>query len=433
MTRATYLHTHTLLCALLIAIATLAAAPSPTAASTNFVSRTPSSLSRLRSHAHAARDAYTDLRMTQDGGDGPMLTSVGARPAGAVPTTIPIQPGADLFAWQSKTPTEEADAKEVFIILHGVKRNANTYFSILNNAWAKARDDNYGNADADSIRLAPLLFSAKRDADAINATTLAWDDPNVWTGGDGSVHPPLSGVSVFTVLDKLLERYADRKAYPKMRRVTFIGHGGAGQVISRYAILGRDSPSSKVPVRYVVGDPSSMLYFTRDRPVPVDTKECAAYNDFRYGFEDYRAPYSLEGRSQSKLFKRYVARDVRYAVGEEDTRIDKGDQSCMGRAAGGPYRRDRSLNYWAYLFLLAGSRDVPKYPGWFPALDSDPAKAMENKNSTGYVTAKKRTHGNFKLGKGESIQHRFHTVPGAGHSAKDVFGSEVGRAAVFGE
>lgn len=378
-----------------------------------------------------SRDAYTDLRETQDAGLGPTLTDPGARPAGAVATNIPVgNLGATLFAWQSKTPKKESDAKEVFIILHGVKRNAGTYFSILNNAWAKARDADYGNADEDSIRLAPLLFSTERDSEALNATTLAWADPNVWTGGDGSTHPPMSDISVFTVLDALLDRYANRSKYPKMRTVTFLAHGGGGQVIQRYAVLGKDSPRSAVKVRYVVGDPSSMLYFTVDRPVPVDEKACPRFNDFRYGFSDYNAPYSLQGRGRSALYKRYISRDVRYAIGESDTRIDKGDQSCMGRAAGGPYRRDRSLDYWAYLHLLGGANKIPDYPGWFPALDSDAVKAQANKNTTGYITSTPTSRRKFP--KKANIQHKLFTVPDAGHSAKAVLGSSEGREAIFG-
>ncbi|CAO1636699.1 unnamed protein product [Sympodiomycopsis kandeliae] len=429
----------------LLVLAAIVALATPSIAShepSRHNARAMKSMRQLRNHAigrnqkdtevsqSSKRDAYTDLRMTQDGGDGPTLANVGTRPAGAEATTIPMGLGADLFAWKSKTPHKDADAKQVFIILHGIKRNAGTYFSILNNAFAKARDAGAENADKDSIRLAPLLFSTERDAAALNSTTLGWADPNVWTGGDGSTHPPLSGLSVFTVLDKLLERFADKSKYPKMRQITFLAHGGGAQVIQRYAVLGRNSPRSSVEVRYVVGDPSSMLYFTEDRPVSVDKQTCPRFNDFRYGFNDYQAPYSLRGQSPSDLYKRYIKRDVRYTIGEADTRIDKGDQSCMGRAAGGPFRRDRSLDYWAYLHLLGGSSKIPEYPGWFPALDSDGAKAQANKNSTDFPTSSKSARKAFP--KKAKIHHQLFTIPDAGHSAKAVFGSDAGRDAIFG-
>lgn len=421
-------------CCAVILFVILTAMAQASGASQHVASRTPSMIkSRTRGHGRSVspRDAYTDLRVTQDGGNGPELNSTGPRPAGARAVTIPIGPGgAELFAWQSKTPHDESNATQVFIIIHGVKRNADVYWSILNNAYAKARDEKYGSADENSIRLAPLFFSAKRDSAALNATTLAWDDPNVWTGGDGSTHPVLSGVSVFTVLDKLVDKFTEKAKYPKMKRITILAHGGGGQVVQRYSVLGKDSPRSSVKLRYVVGDPSSMLYFTRDRPVPVDEKQCPRFNDFRYGFNDYTAPYSLNGRSEASLYKRYIKRDVRYAIGEEDTSIDHGDQSCMGQAAGGPYRRDRSLDYWAYLHLLGQASKIPSYPGWFPALDSDAMKAQANKNSTGFITDTSSAH--KKFGKGAKIAHQLFTVPGAGHSAREVFGSTPGKQAIFG-
>jgi hypothetical protein len=48
-----------------------------------------------------------------------------------------------------------------------------------------------------------------------------------------------------------------------MKTITFLGHGGGAQVVQRYAVLGRENPAKKrISVRYVVADPSSMLYFT---------------------------------------------------------------------------------------------------------------------------------------------------------------------------
>lgn len=269
---------------------------------------------------------------------------------------------------------DESDARDAFIIIHGVKRNADLYWKILNNAFAKGRDANFPGADEDSIRVAPLFFSAERDADVVNSTTLGWAEPNAWIGGDGSTNPPNSDVSVFTVLDGLMQRFADQEAYPKLERLTFVAHGGGAQVLQRYAVLGQDPPSeSSLKVRYVIGDPSTMLYFTRDRPVPVDTSDqgCPAFNDFRYGLDAYSAPYAITPPlAPGNLFQRYMSRDVRYLIGSNDTRTDQGDQLCGGHAAGGTARRDRSYNYWSYLHLLAGKTPVPDYPGWYPSLDA---------------------------------------------------------------
>jgi len=230
---------------------------------TSFDAAAPSNSSALREPLLlASRDVFTNMRGDNTDGDGPMLTSVGSTPPYAFATTIPVGP-FELFAWQSKTPNNEADAESVFIILHGVERNAGTYFRILNSIFSAANKRKLGSAVDNSIRLSPLFFSTERDAPALNTTTLAWDDPNAWTGGDGSTHPLGSNVSLFTAYDALLLKYSNRLMYPKMKTITFLGHGGGAQVVQRYAVLGRDNPAKRrISVRYVVADPSSMLYFT---------------------------------------------------------------------------------------------------------------------------------------------------------------------------
>ncbi|KAJ1023465.1 hypothetical protein NDA16_003082 [Ustilago loliicola] len=87
------------------------------------------------------RDAFTDVRGTARDAS---LTSIGTRPSGAYARSIPITSASSIFTWYSKTPHNEADAESAFIIIHGIDRNANTYWTSLNNAWAKARDAGYG-------------------------------------------------------------------------------------------------------------------------------------------------------------------------------------------------------------------------------------------------------------------------------------------------
>ncbi|PWN90820.1 hypothetical protein FA10DRAFT_252457 [Acaromyces ingoldii] len=365
------------------------------------------------------RDAFVDLRGTD--GD-THLTSIGTRPGGAFATNYRLSKG-NLFVWQSKTPHNEADAEAVFIILHGVDRNANTYFTTLNSAYLDARDKGYRYAPENTLRISPLFFSTEHDAPALNASTLAWNDNNGWAGGDGSTHPSGSGMSSFTVFDELVTKFSDASKYPKVKSITLAAHGGGAQVIQRYAVLGR-SARSGVSLRYVVGDPSTMLYFTRDRPVAVDTSSCPRFNDFRYGFSNYYEPYGLAD-SQAGLFKRYAGRDMRYIIGLDDESTTNGDQTCAGRGAGGAVRRDRSLAYWKYIHLLAGyaASSYDSFPGTFPALDS-----RQKADSSIPTTSNKATLSAYKNTK---IGHKLYQVSGAGHSATEVFESTEGLAALF--
>lgn len=373
------------------------------------------------------RDAFTNVRGTR--GD-KSLSSVGSTPPGAYRLSIPISPTASFFTWYSKTPHDESTAESAFVIIHGVARNANTYFTVLNNAWAKARDASFGSARPNSIRVAPLFFSTQEDRGAYNASQLAWGDSNAWTAGEGSTNPPGSGISSFTVLDTLLDRFANQAQYPKMKTITFVAHGGGAQLLQRYAVMGQFNPDpSRLSVRYVVGDPSSELYFTSDRPVGVDQASCPAWNDYRYGLRSYTAPYGILSPSRAPgLFKSYAAKEVRYVVGLEDTSSSNGDQTCMAHAVGGSIRRNRSLAYWKYIHLLSGASpdSVKNFPGTFPNLDAKYGKTSQ----TNIPTSSKTVANRFK---GTTLTHTLTVVPDAGHSAAKVYGSTAGRNALFAD
>lgn len=373
------------------------------------------------------RDAFTDVRGTA--GD-TSLTGVGKRPAGAYARALPVTPTSNIFTWYSKTPNNEADAESAFVIVHGVKRNAGVYWSILNNAWAKARDAGLGSALPNSIRVAPLFFSTVEDKAAYNGSDLAWGDSNAWTAGEASTHPAGSSVSSFAVLDMFLNRFSDRTAYPKMKYITFVAHGGGAQMLQRYAVMGAANPDPlRLSVRYVVGDPSSELYFTQDRPVGVDQASCPTWNNYRYGVNRYTANYgALNSARAAGLFKTYATKEVRYVVGLSDTSSTNGDQTCMAHAVGGSIRRNRSLAYWKYIHLLAGydPEQLKHFPGIFPSLDAKYGRTTQKNipRSSSAVIAKYR---------GTPIRHSLTVVQGAGHSASKVYSSTEGRNALFAD
>ena len=216
-----------------------------------------------------------------------------------------------------------------------------------------------------------------------------------------------------------------------MQTITFVAHGGGAQMLQRYAVMGAPNPDlARLSVRYVIGDPSSELYFTQDRPVGVDQESCPTWNDYRYGVNKYTSPYGILNSPRAPaLFRSYAAKEVRYVVGLNDTVTTKGDQTCMAHAVGGPLRRNRSLAYWKYIHLLSGSTSpelLRKFPGNFPTLDS----VYGDKTQEDVPKSSPRVANRFK---GVSIKHSLTVVMGAGHSASKVYGSEAGRNALFAD
>lgn len=187
----------------------------------------------------------------------------------------------------------------------------------------------------------------------------------------------------------------------------------------RFAALRSASDSSNaVPLRYVIGNPSSMLYFTTDRPSAVDAKSCDVYNLFYYGLDSYYIPYSADTNQPASLFTRYAARDVRYLVSLDDTSTTNGDQSCGARAMGGGKRKDRTLSYWKYIHLLANGatqdqmNKLKAYPGAFASLQSSTSSHQ------GFLT--------------NQFNQKLSQISKAGHEAAQVFSSKQGLSAIFG-
>lgn len=139
------------------------------------------------------------------------LKSVGAAPSGAFGTTYQLSKGS-LFAWQSKSPSPESKTEVVTIVIHGVDRNPADYFKAINDAFTRAYKAKMIDAPVNTLRIAPAFFAAAADSSKLNSSTLGWSDDNDWTVGYGSQHPSGSGMSSFTVLDELVQRFSDKSS-----------------------------------------------------------------------------------------------------------------------------------------------------------------------------------------------------------------------------
>jgi pimeloyl-ACP methyl ester carboxylesterase len=264
--------------------------------------------------------------------------------------TFPLYVSAD---WSRPLP----DITRAVLVLHGVLRNADVYFHSALEAQAAA-----GDAGKSTLMIAPQ-FLAEVDVDAFNlpADTLRWSITG-WEGGDPALAP--GPVSSFEALDAILAKLADRSLFPNLKQVVVFGHSGGGQVVQRYAIATKgDQPllRESIGVRYVVANPSSYAYFSKDRPEPAIAASCNGYNDWKYGMDD-RPPYLAEP-TPGALEKAYVSRRVIYLLGTLDTNPNHPalDKSCMAEAQG-PYRYARGHAYVAV--MQARDNGTPNHTEW---------------------------------------------------------------------
>lgn len=239
------------------------------------------------------------------------------------------------------------------LIFHGKLRNADVY-----NRSGLEAIHTAGEAGKGTLLLTPQFLS-EEDVDAFHLppSVLRWG-PEAWMGGENALH---GGPSSFDAIDAILMLLANRQLFPNLRRVVLAGHSGGGQVMQRYAVVGRGGETlmrAGVHVRYVVANPSSYLYFSPERPVlnpkgdftfGTPVKSCnGKYDHWKYGVND--PPPYLGTDDFKHLEDRFVRRDVIYLLGTND--IDPNhpalDKSCSGEDEG-PYRFFRGKAYFRYL------------------------------------------------------------------------------------
>jgi pimeloyl-ACP methyl ester carboxylesterase len=249
-----------------------------------------------------------------------------------------------------------------------------------------------GATDGHTLLIVPqFLASLDIAPHGLPQTVLHWSLEG-WMGGEPAEGP--AAISSFDVIDAILARLADRALFPALKEVVVAGHSGGGQVVQRYAILGRSGAAlskAGIGLRYVVANPSSYAYFSPERPDPeggfglVDRAACPGFNAWKYGMENL-PPYAADAAAKA-LETAYAARDVTYLLGTADVNPNHPalDKTCAAEAQG-PYRLARGRAYFAYLSA--------RHPG---------------------------------------LAHRLFEVPGIGHDGDGMLASPQGKAALFGD
>ena len=166
------------------------------------------------------------------------------------------------------------------------------------------------------------------------------------------------GISAFEVIDDWLNESVASKNLPNLEDVVLVGHSAGGQLVQRYAMVGKFEPAGKIKCRYVVSAPSSYAYPSGERYDPMTNSfaipnaktqsACPDYNKWGYGLD---VPYAyFSDVNLEVIAKRYGERSVFYLCGERDT--DPNDKT-MGKSCGammqGRHRLERMQVFAAYL------------------------------------------------------------------------------------
>jgi hypothetical protein len=233
-----------------------------------------------------------------------------------------------------------AAVRQAIVIIHGRLRNASDYFATGHELVDKA-----GPAGQGTVVVAPqLLNQVDVSFWGLADRYLRWDRD--WEQGNPAQGP--SPASSYDVLDDVVAKLSNASAFPELRRIVFVGHGGGAQMLARYAVVMR--PQSGPAISFVIANPGTYLYLTAARPVP---SICRDFNDWKYGLSS-PPPYVGD---PAKLIKDFAARDVTLLLGADDKKATGVlDQSCAAKAQG--HNRIKRGRY--FVDALAASGLAPR-------------------------------------------------------------------------
>lgn len=269
----------------------------------------------------------------------------------------------------------DASVTRAVLVVHGASRDARGYATSMMMAADIAGES------ATTAVVAPHF--ATDSEGAANPLRLTWGSQG-WKQGDlsRSTNRPFR-ISTFEVADEVLA--AMKAAFPNASDVLVIGHSAGGQFINRYV------SAAAVPAsRYIVANPSSYVYWDRTRfldggwrePTVQEQEACPEWNTYKYGLDGLNT--YMTGIGTAAMRANTISRTISLLLGEADVLQDSALDTYCPAMMQGQHRLERGQRY-----------------------------AVHVQRSLGTVLP-------------------ITTVPGVGHSARDMFTSPTGVTAVFG-
>jgi hypothetical protein len=271
------------------------------------------------------------------GTSGAAAASGGPCTAGTAACLQRITIGSQTFPFYGSwaLAAHSASVRHIRIVVHGANRDAWGEFAAVATA---ALAQGHGQ---DTVVLAPYFQTDPSrpcvgETDAPAATDLVWKcSPSTeWQAGAPAQNAP-GGMSAFAVMDQLLQQAI--AAFPGAKDAAILGFSAGGQFTQRFAAL-RDSGGDKVPVRYVIGNPGSLMYLDPRRlraratcddtcsNLAVDSFEvprksaCATtYDNYKYGTGQL-ASSVVAGYTGARhdFATAFAAREVDYLIASKD-------------------------------------------------------------------------------------------------------------------
>lgn len=271
-------------------------------------------------------------------------------------------PGAFVPYAANQSPLVRNDEiTRLIFSIHSSGFDAMRYLKHAESAVAKS-----GTPPEETLIIAPHFLEQKAMEFDVPEGLLFWLTSPFRGSSKAAVGPSFkeAEISAYEVLDDWLEKLTDGSLFPSLKEVILVGHSAGGQLVQRYALVGKFEPPQGIECRYVVSAPSSYAYPGPERwdaeakkfkvPDRKSRASCPDYNDWGYGLEK---PYKYFAEvDSSKIVDRYARRSVFYLCGADDLSADDETLSTSAPAMlQGPNRLARMHTFSAYLKEHYGS------------------------------------------------------------------------------
>ena len=271
------------------------------------------------------------------------------------------------FRYASNHPIAEQNdkIKHLVIYIHGARRNGLDYYE-----WGEKAVNAVKKTD-ETLFISPQFNSEKDLEDhKHDAKHLFWTNNN-WRVGDESVSSKNrkmeESFSSFSLIDSMIARACNKKLFPKLKKITIVGHSAGGQFVSRYVGM---TPMPNILTKYnfnfIVMNPSSYMYLDDRRPaktemglnfVKPDTTGCSSFNHYPRGMEKLN-PYAARIGVET-IKQQFLKRDIAFVLGEKDVNMNDSslDKSCGGNLQG-RFRLERGQFFYEYLQLYSNKKKI---------------------------------------------------------------------------
>jgi pimeloyl-ACP methyl ester carboxylesterase len=249
-------------------------------------------------------------------------------------------------------PLEKKNDKitRALIVVHGAGRDADNYFRTALAAAFLA--DAFENTIVISPRFASNNGRGCNDKLDLNEVNWSCSGDSWRSGGVANGNDKLTS---YDLMDEILRKLARKEAFPNLKVIVVSGHSAGGQYVTRYEMANRVHDTLRIPISYVVSNPSSYAYVDPERPAGNnselrafgDARNCTTYDNWPYGLKN-RSGYTAD-IPDDQLKKQLAARGVTYLLGELDILPLGGFDSSCPAMAQGPTRLARGQAFANYV------------------------------------------------------------------------------------